>query len=59
MTESKSRNWSTKTLARQLFLFLHDTEHLSGESTISDLIDAVKSSIVAEEVGADFDSLYG
>lgn len=53
-----SRNWSTKTLAKQLVRYL--TEHLEefdGESTIKDLLHALSDSIVAEEVGVSLDVL--
>lgn len=53
MAESKSRNWSTKTLARELLRFLNGTT-LTDESTVAALMDELKSQIVADEVGVDF-----
>lgn len=53
MAEAKSRNWSTKTLARELLRFLNGTV-LTDESTVADLIDELKSQIVTDEVGVDF-----
>ena len=49
-----TRNWSTKTLARQLVIYLKTTD-LVAENQISDLIDSLKSSIVEEEVGISLD----
>lgn len=55
MTEPKSRNWSTKTLARELLRFLNSSE-LSDEGSIQDLVEALKDQIVEDEVGTDFDT---
>lgn len=46
------RNWSTKTLAKQLIHFLNEQDYqLSSISPISQLLDALKSAVVEEEVG--------
>lgn len=55
MADPKSRNWSTKTLARELLRFLR-TAGLTDESAIGELIDALKNQIVEDEVGVDFDT---
>lgn len=54
MTDEPTRNWSTKTLARQLIRFLRDSD-VSAESTVADLLDSLKSAIVTEEVGEDLE----
>jgi hypothetical protein len=48
------RNWSTKTLARQLRIFL-DTSDLGEDATLKDLLKTLKDSIVMEEVGLALD----
>lgn len=49
------RNWSTKTLARELLRFLNGSG-LSDEASIQDLVEALKDQIVEDEVGEDFDT---
>jgi hypothetical protein len=46
------RNWSTKTLARELIRFLKSAG-IETEATVGDLLEALKSRIVADEVGED------
>lgn len=54
MSEPKSRNWSTKTLARELLRFLKASK-LSDQSSIAALLRAFQDEIVKEEVGASFE----
>lgn len=58
MTEPKSRNWSTKTLARELLRFLDGSADLRDDSSVGELLEALKSRIVEDEVGLNFD-LWG
>lgn len=51
MTE---RNWSTKTLARQLVAYLREHEIVAG-NTVAELMESLKSDIVEEEVGTSLD----
>lgn len=51
MTE---RNWSTKTLAKQLVAYLGFTD-LQPTDPLTKLLDSLKSSIVEEEVGTSLD----
>lgn len=49
-----ARTWSTKTLARELIRFIKlESSRLDIESSIGDLIEVLKSRIVADEVGED------
>lgn len=55
MAEPKSRNWSTKTLARELLKFLQASK-LDETSSIAALLRAFQDEIVKEEVGASFEA---
>ena len=54
MTDTPSRNWSTKTLARQLIRFIRET-NIPSNATVDDLLTALKSSIIEEEIGDSLD----
>lgn len=54
MSDEPTRNWSTKTLARQLIRYLKES-HAAADWTVSDLLDSLKSAIVTEEVGEDLE----
>lgn len=52
MTE---RNWSTKTLAKQLVAYIRDHPDIKDGDAVADLMASLRDSIVEEEVGTSLD----
>ena len=53
MTDKKSRNWSTKTLAKELLIYVLAHPDLKHDTPLMALFDSLSESIVAENIGAD------
>lgn len=49
------RNWSTKTLAKQLVAYIKDHPDIKEGDAVVDLMAALRHSIVEEEVGVSLD----
>lgn len=50
-----ARNWSTKTLAKQLVEYIRAHSEIHDSTAVADLLAAISGSIVEEEVGISLD----
>ena len=53
-TKAAARSWSVKTLARQLDRYVRD-QNISRDSSVADLFNSLKSSIIQQEIGSSLD----
>ncbi len=59
-TETKKpRNWSVRTLIRELAKFVEADGSITKDTTVATLIEKLQTALAVEEVGAGVQSLFG